>query len=94
MAKICPKCGCGGLVGKTCPYCGTKLEDITYGELIKKKPVWALLPVGIILFFISLIWAGISRSVESVALLFIMILIVFGGAYYAGRKKESQTITF
>ncbi len=80
-------------MGKNCPWCGTKLENITYLELMRKKPLWALLPAGIILFLISLIWAGISRSVESVIFLFIMILLVFGGSYYAGRKKERQTLT-
>lgn len=97
MAKICPKCGSGGLVGKTCPWCGAKLKDITYLKLMKKKPAWALLPVGIILFFISLIWAGISRSVESGIFLFIMIndSDCFRRCLLCGKKKkERQNITW
>jgi len=93
MAKICPKCGCGTLVGKNCPWCGTKFKDITYLELMRKKPLWALLPVGIVLFLISFIWVGISRSVESSIFFFVMLLLLVGGSYYAGRKKERQTLT-
>lgn len=90
MAKICPKCGCGVLVGKNCPWCGTKLKDITYLELMRKKPLWALLPIGIVLFLMSFIWVGISRSVESSIFFFIMLLLLFGGSYYVGRKRKHQ----
>jgi hypothetical protein len=62
VAKICPKCGYGspspkwgyGLVGKTCPYCGTELEKISYLELVKKKPVWIVPLLLWIIFLISL----------------------------------------
>ena len=50
MAKICPKCGYGGLVRKTYPWCGAKFDDITYhrAHVRLTTPLMAILLVAIV----------------------------------------------
>jgi len=76
---------------KTCPWCGTELQQIPYLELLRKKPNWALLPVGIILFLASMVWVSVSKTIESVAFFLGTLIVLLIGVKKAERKKERQT---
>jgi len=99
MVKICPKCGYGGLVGKTCFRCGEKLEDIPYLELMKKKPFWAILPFISILFVILIFCIIIFKppffySVEGCSIMVIVCFLLTGLGFYMQRRMRVKAAKF
>lgn len=97
MFKICPKCGAAGMRRKICPRCGANLEDITYKELLRKKPLWALQPIIAILIVVFAICVIIFKppffySVEGCVLMTIVILVILTISFLHKRRTRMRMV--